>query len=270
MARGAVAALAGILCMASPAPAGAGDPFPGVAESWLVLVNDQPVWAHEPLRRLPPASLTKIMLALLVLESGRLDERVRVGKDAAGEDGSRMGLREGDLLAVRDLLAGTLITSGNDACRALAEHFGPGVEAFVAAMNRRAEELGMRDTRFDNPCGFDGEAHRSTVRDLALLARAAMADPRFSEIVARETMTVRTMDGRRTFRLKNSNALVGTYRWANGVKSGYTRRAGRCLIASAERDGDRVLVIMLGATERWWNTIDMIEAGFRVARRLDP
>jgi D-alanyl-D-alanine carboxypeptidase (penicillin-binding protein 5/6) len=238
------------------------DRYPHVAAAYLVQVGDETLWAGGINKRLPPASLTKLMTALLVLESYRPDEVVTVGKDAAAETGSRLGLRAGDRMTVAGLLAGAILRSGNDACHALADWRAGSEAQFVALMNARASELGLRDTRFANACGFDAAGHYSSVRDLSVLAHMALRFPVFSGLVAQHRATFQTVDGQRTFRVTNTNALVGTYPGAIGIKSGYTSRAGRCLIGLVERGGVRVLVVMLNARNRWWNAVGLFERAF--------
>lgn len=246
----------------TPAAAGVTDPFPDKAASYLLAVDGETVWAHRPARRLPPASLTKILTALLVVERGRLDEVVTVGRAAAEETGTRLGLLPGDRMRAGDLLAATLLGSANDAARALAEHLDGSERRFVDRMNSRARSLGMRDTRFANATGHDRRGHFSTVRDLALLAEAALRNEIFSRIVAVVRMTVRTADGKRSFTLENKNEMVGRYRGVIGVKSGYTQGAGPCLIALAERGRTRILLVMLNAPNRWWDAVAMLDSAF--------
>ncbi len=238
------------------------DPFPGVAASYLLKIDGKAVWEHLPDRRLPPASLTKIMTALLVLERGRLWEEPTVGRAASRETGTRIGLSAGDRMRVAELLAAALIGSANDAARALAEHMDGSEERFVRRMNDRAAALGMRDTRFANSTGHHHPGHYSTARDLALLAEAALADGRFARLVGTVRLDIRTVDGRRTFRLENRNEMVGRYPGATGVKSGYTREAGPCLAVCAERGKTRVLLVLLNAPNRWWDAVSMLDAAF--------
>ena len=253
----------GMLALAlSAGAADMSDPFPGAASSYLLKTNGTAVFAHDPDRRLPPASLTKIMTALLVLEQDRLEEVVTVSEAAARETGTRIGLNPGDRVSAGDLLAATLLGSANDACRALADHLGGTEERFVQRMNERARTLGMRDTRFANSTGHHHLGLSSTARDLALLAEAALASETFADLVATVRMDIRTVDGRRTFSLENKNEMVGRYRGAVGVKTGYTREAGPCLVAIAERGGTRVLLVMLNAPDRWWDAVAMLDSAF--------
>jgi D-alanyl-D-alanine carboxypeptidase (penicillin-binding protein 5/6) len=258
--RRGVLVLAGWLCCFGAAAQT--DRFPQVAAAYLVEYGQRELWSGNAEKRLPPASLTKIMTALLVLEADRLLEVVTVSRAAAQQGGTRLHLKAGEKLTVGALLAAALIGSANDACGALAEHHAGSVAAFVAQMNARAAALGLADTRFANPCGFDAPAHYSSARDLARLAHAALAFPAFADLVSRPDVRIATADGRRSFRIRNRNALIGNYAPAIGVKTGYTRRAGRCLIALAQKDGARVMVVMLDARSRWWDTIGIVEHAF--------
>ncbi len=243
---------------------GGTDPFPRVAAAYLVQVNGHsaPLWAKQATRRLPPASLTKLMTALLVLEAGQPQAVVRISATAARETGTRLALRVGERFRVVDLLAATLLGSANDACHALAEHVAGSQTRFVDRMNHRAAEFGMRDTHFANACGHDAADHYSTAQDLAVLANAALKQPVLSELAARAHMDISTLDGRRHFKIENHNALVGRYPGVVGLKSGYTPEAGKCLIALAQRGKTRILLILLNAPKRWWDATDILDLAF--------
>ena len=251
-----------LLASATATRAATDDLFPAVASAYLLQIDGKTVWAHSPERRLPPASLTKVMTALLVLERESLERVVTVSRGAAGESGTRIGLRRGDRITVGDLLAATLIYSANDACRALADHAGGDRKRFIALMNARAKELGLENTHFDDPCGHDQPNHYSTARDLAILAETALKNRTFRDLVSRQQQQIRTVDGRRRFMLRNRNQLLGRYPGVTGVKTGYTEAAGRCLIALAERDGTRVLLVMLHTRNRWHNAAAMMDRAF--------
>ena len=241
---------------------GPGDPFGSVGAAYLVKVDGREVWARDPGRRLAPGSLTKMMTALLVLERAGLGQVVTVSKAASRETGSRLGLSPGDRMPVVDLLAATLLGSANDACHALADHVDGSEEKFVSRMNARAREMDLRGTWFANACGHDAPGLHSTARDLARLAETAMGNPVFARMVGIVRGEVATADGRRKFLLENKNELVGRYRGAAGVKTGFTRRAGKCLVAWAERDGRRVLLVLLDAPDRWWKAEEILDAAF--------
>ncbi|MET0917922.1 MAG: serine hydrolase [Burkholderiales bacterium] len=241
------------------------DRWPGVAAAYVVEVDGAERWSHDASARLRPASLTKILTALVVMESAGDDELVAVSAHAAAAQGARIGLRRGMQVPVGDLMTAMLLRSANDACLALVSHVARTEKSFVAQMNARAAALGLVDSQFENACGFDGPRHRASARDLARLAHVAMAHARFAAIVARERGQARTRDGR-VFKFDNTNALIGRVDGARGVKTGWTQAAGRCLVAFAERRGTAVMLVLLGAPDRWWDAVAMIETAFEEAR----
>jgi D-alanyl-D-alanine carboxypeptidase (penicillin-binding protein 5/6) len=260
-----LASLLLLLLLSAPGARASGvDPFPQAAAAYLIQAGGTTVWTHQADRRLPPASLTKVMTALIVLERGRLDETVTVSRTAAAETGHQLHLRAGEKWRAEDLLAATLIESANDACRALAEHIAGSQERFVALMNARAARLGLQDTHFMNVAGHDHPQHYSTAADLALLAEAALAHPLFRDLVATESLTIRPLNSQRLYRMQNSNKLLGRYPGMVGVKTGYTPGAGRCLIALVERDGVEVLVVLLRAPNRWNTAEKMLDHTFQL------
>jgi serine-type D-Ala-D-Ala carboxypeptidase (penicillin-binding protein 5/6) len=251
-------ALAALLALAGAAAQAEPDAFPAAAAAYLVIVDGAPRWERNADARRAPASLAKLMGALLVLEDGRLDEAVRASAAAAKARGSRLGLREGERMPAHGLLSAMLVGSANDACLALAER-GGGSDAFVARMNARAAKMGLRSTRFGDPCGFDSDLQHSTARDLAALATQVMQQPQLAALVGQREIEVATAGRERVFRVKNTNVLIEHFPGVAGVKTGQTRRAGHNLIAFAERDGRRVLLVMLGARERWWDAHAILE-----------
>ena len=188
--------------------------------------------------RLPMASTTKIMTALVALGEGNLDRTYTVKAEYAQVEGSSMYLREGETLTLRDTLYGLMLESGNDAAVAIAGECG-GYGSFVQKMNDKAAELGLTDTHFENPNGLPADGHYTTARELAKITAAALRDPVFRQIVATRTYTV----GERT--LSNHNRLLSMYDGAIGVKTGYTRAAGRCLVSAAERNGRTLIAVTL-------------------------
>ena len=241
---------------------GAGDPFGNVAAAYLVKVDGREVWARNADAPLPPASLTKMMTALLVLERADLRSVATVSRKASRETGTRLGLAPGDRMPVIDLLAATLLGSANDACHVLADHVAGSEKKFVDIMNARERELGLSGTRFANACGHDAPGMRSTARDLARLAETAMGNPVFAKMTGLEDGWISTADGGEKFSLKNKNLLIGRYRGAIGVKTGFTGSAGKCLVALAERGGKRVLLVLLNAPDRWWKAEEILDAAF--------
>ena len=232
-------------------------PIPDLPQAYVLRVyngaDSKTVWSRQAANRLPPASLTKVMTALLVLENYQPDAVVTVSRRAASASGSRLKIKAGERYTVENLLLGALLASGNDACRALAE-WRDGTEAkFVARMNQRAVELGLKQTRFENACGHDAMGHYSSAEDLATLTEIALRHSVFADMVRRKEAQVKTVDGARSLHVQNKNELIGRHANVIGVKSGYTPKAGKCLIALAERDGVRVLLVLLNAPNRWWD-----------------
>lgn len=259
-----LASSAGAAVRAAPAPP---DPFPRAGRAYVVLLDGAELWARAPDVPRPPASLTKLMTALLAVEAGGDPGAwVEVSPRAAAETGSRLGLSAGDALRADDALAATLVASANDACLALAAHVGGTPDAFVARMNARAGALGLAHTRFVNPCGHDAPGHAASARDLATLTRALLAHPPSRRLVAQERGALTTRAGRR-LAFRTSNVLLGRVAGARGVKSGYTARAGRCLVALVERDGLEVVVVLLDAHDRWWTAAALVEEAFAEARK---
>lgn len=248
------------LAAAVPA-AGAENAYPKAAAAYVVERDGKVLWSGNADRRLPPASLAKMMTALLVIEEGRLDETVTVSRAAARETGTRLGLREGDRLKARDLLTAAIVRSANDACRALADARAGSEKAFVVKMNARAAVLGMKHTRFANACGHDADGQYSTAADLALLANQAAKTAEYLSAAKLERATVRTEAGRE-FSFDNTNALIGRYPGAIGLKTGTTPGAGTCLAALAEKDGARVLLVLLRARDRWWGGDALLDRAF--------
>ena len=188
----------------------------------------------------PMASTTKIMTAIIVLEKGNLNEVVTVSRAAAATDGSEMHLKAGEEISVNDLLFGLLIKSGNDAAVALAEHIGGSVKGFCDMMNEKAKELGALDTNFTSPHGLDEEGHYTTARDLAIIAAYAMKNDLFRQIVSTKSATVNG------HYLANTNNLLNTVEGVDGIKTGFTGDAGRCLVLTASRGGIRIIGVILG------------------------
>ena len=242
--------------------AGPGDPFGNIASAYLVKIDGREVWSRKAEAPLPPASLTKMMTALLVLERADLRGVATVSGEASRETGTRLGLAPGDRMPAIDLLAGTLLGSANDACHVLAEYVAGSETKFVALMNARAREMGLSNTRFANACGHDAPGMRSTARDLARLAETAMGNPVFAKMVGLEDGWIATAGAEKKFPLENKNLLIGRYRGAVGVKTGFTGSAGKCLVALAERGGKRVLLVLLNAPDRWWKAEEILDAAF--------
>lgn len=208
--------------------------------------------SHNAEAPLPMASTTKVMTALLALELGDLDAPVTCSRNAFGVPGTSIYLSEGETLTLREMLYGLLLASGNDAATAIAEHIGGTVADFCRMMTLRAAELGCRNTVFLTPHGLPCEGHYTTAHDLALIAREAMGHDVFREIVSTTRATI-LWAGRSYDRvLKNKNRLLTAYEGATGIKTGYTRKAGRCLVFGAERDGMRIIGVVLNCPD-WFD-----------------
>lgn len=208
--------------------------------------------ADEPL---PMASTTKIMTAIVAMEYGDLEREYEVKREYTLVEGTSMYLKEGETLTIHDTLWGLLMLSGNDAALALAGECG-GFENFVAKMNAKAHELGLENTHFDNPHGLDSENHHTTARELARIAAYAMRREEFREIVS---STSHSAAGRS---MTNHNRLLRSYEGACGVKTGFTRRAGRCLVSAAERDGRRLIAVTLNDPDDWNDHAELLDLGF--------
>ena len=202
------------------------------------------------------ASTTKIMTALVVCEQCNVLDRMRIPREAVGIEGSSMYLREGEVLTLQELLYGLMLSSGNDAAVALAIYCGGTVEGFVERMNDKARVLGLNNTHFENPNGLDSPGHYSTARDLAKLASYAMENPVFYKTVSAKNVTV----GDRY--LHNHNKLLWLVEGADGVKTGFTKAAGRALVSSATREGRRIIAVTLNDPNDWREHQAFLEEGF--------
>ena len=247
--------------------------FPGVsARSYLVIdaMSGKKLLQYHAQDRRQIASLTKIMTALIVFERGKLDDTVTVPETIAALDYSNtlMGLTPGEQISVRDLLYGMMLPSGNDASIALATHSAGSEDIFVREMNRRAVQLGLRNTRFVNSHGLDGRTGNqySTAEDLATLTLYAMQNPDFRAMVAMPWYVAQTGSFGK-YLLRNSNALVYSYAGAHGVKIGYTRRAGQTMVGSAYRDGRWLIAVILGSTQRGVDAQLLLDKGFELAQQ---
>ena len=215
------------------------------------------LWEKDSHARRPIASITKLMTALVALESGHdLEEVVTVAPQWAGVEGSSLYLRPGEEITLEALLYGLLLRSGNDAALAVAGHCGGTVESFVSRMNQKARELGMADTHFVNPNGLDGAEHYSSAWDMALLARACLANETLAKIAATRSVTF----GTRTF--TNHNKLLWRYEGCVGLKTGYTEKAGRTLVSAARRDGMTLICVTLNAPGDWADHTALFDWGF--------
>lgn len=210
--------------------------------------------------RLPMASTTKIMTALVALECSSLDDVVTVPAEAVGTEGSSAYLREGDVYRMEELLYALLLQSANDAAVTIACHISGSAEDFAALMNEKAYSLGLTDTRFANPHGLDCEGHYTTARELAKIAAVALENESFKEIAS--TYKRRFVSGERSRTYINHNRLLYMLDGAIGVKTGFTSKSGRCLVGAAERDGLRFITVTLDAPNDWNDHKELMELGY--------
>jgi serine-type D-Ala-D-Ala carboxypeptidase (penicillin-binding protein 5/6) len=251
---------------AAPAPPAAFDRFPGLAAAYAVRIDGEITWAAGLDLPRPPASLAKLLTAWTLLQDGWDPEAwIPVSGAAADIEGSQVGLRAGERLRARDLLTALLVRSGNDACVALVEHAAGSLAGFRPRVAAAARRLGLAATRIEHPCGLDAPGQQSTARDLLRLADAALALPDMRLRGGVQSAEIRTEAGR-TIRFGNSNALIGRVPQATGLKSGYTSKAGRCLIAVGEDGTHQVVIVMLGARDRWWEAAGLIPQALGHAR----
>lgn len=217
----------------------------------------------------PVASTTKIMTALLALEAAqeRGDPLVDITQEMVAVEGSSMGLQAGDSISLTGLAAGMLLASGNDAANAAALYLDGSLESFAARMNQRAAALGMEDTHFVTPSGLDGEdaqglGHLSTAYDMALLARAALEDQAFRQLCSSPSLAVEFAEPVKRVTYTNHNKLLTQYQGCVGVKTGFTKEAGRCLVSAAERDGALLIAVTLNAPNDWQDHTALLDYGF--------
>lgn len=226
------------------------------------------LYQHESEKRLSPASLTKIMSALVILEKGRLDDQATVSKNAARAHKAHLRLKTGEVFRLEDLLKAMLIVSANDACLAAVEHVGGDEAQFVMLMNAKAAALGLADTHFSNACGFDDPDHYSTAEDLAKLSEVALQHPVFRELVREEREIITPVTGHRAYVLHNTNRLLGRIPGVEGVKTGFTSKAGRCLIAKVSQNGSDLLLVILNSNRRWNTAKSLIDYGLRLTETV--
>ncbi|WP_010530857.1 D-alanyl-D-alanine carboxypeptidase family protein [Lentibacillus jeotgali] len=239
-----------------------GQANPGVSANNAVLMEQSSgrvLFERQAHEQQPIASITKIMTAIIAIESGELNETVTVSNRAVNAIGSSIYLENGEKIKLKDLVYGLMLRSGNDAAVAISEHVGGSMEGFVHLMNQKAEWLGMTNTSFDNPHGLDSDNHYSTAYDMALLMRYAMDNETFREV----TKTESYKSENRAYSWKNKNKLLtGMYEHTNGGKTGFTRIAGRTLVSSALKDDMELIAVTLDGPDDWRDHIGMFEWGF--------
>ncbi|MBC8570929.1 D-alanyl-D-alanine carboxypeptidase family protein [Zongyangia hominis] len=247
-----LAAVTAALLLAASFPLGACAFTPDAKGAVVIeMESGRVLYSLDGEEQLPMASTTKIMTALLTLEQPDLDRYFEVDASAIQVEGSSMGLCAGDQVTLRVLAYGMLLSSGNDAAGAAAVRIAGSEEAFVRRMNERAREMGLTNTHFVTPSGLDGEGHYSTAHDMALLARVALQNPDFAQICGTYRAKVEYGNPPYARWLKNHNKLLDICEGTIGVKTGFTKVAGRCLVSAVERDGVGLICVTLGAADDW-------------------
>ena len=257
------AVLLAVLMIFCAVPAFAADAPQNSAQSAVLMDADggEVLYEKHADKTMLIASTTKIMTGLVVLENCDVSEEVIIRPEWTGIEGSSIYLKSGETLTVEELLYGMLLNSGNDAAVALACHTAGSIEAFADMMNERAELLGLVGTSFRNPHGLDENGHMSTARDLAVITAAALENELFSKIVSTKSITI----GGRS--LTNHNKLLWNYEGAVGVKTGYTKSAGRILVSAAERDGLKLICVTISDPDDWTDHAALFDWGFQNWRR---
>lgn len=219
------------------------------------------IYSKNENKKMPMASTTKIMTALLAAESGKSEDIVTVSKNAEKQEGSSIYLRNGEKIKLSDLTLGLMLNSGNDAAVAIAEHLSGSCENFAAEMNKKAAEIGVLNTSFKNPNGLDEPGHYTTAYDLATISAYAMKNDMFRDIVSKKTSSVNLQNGQILY-FSNHNKLLKMYDGAIGIKTGFTKNSGRCLVSAAERDGILLIAVTLNAPDDWNDHKKMLDLGF--------
>ena len=246
------------LCLSLPLKAlGDWQPKADIASAFLLSENGHTRWQKAIHQRLPPASLTKLLTALIIIENPKLDNWVKVSKKASQQAGTKINAKEGEAFQAAYLLGAMLMKSANDACMALVEWDAGSEAAFLAKMQAKIKQLDLQNTRFTNPCGFDDSEHYSSASDLLKIAQLANAQPKIKVWAEMPSYTLLSKT-KKAYMLTNSNMLLGRVAGVDGLKTGFTQKAGRCLIAHGKKDKKEVFLVMLNAPDRWWSADEMM------------
>lgn len=228
------------------------------------LNSSEVLFEKNPDERLKIASITKLMTLLIVLQDNKLDDVITVSKNAANTPGSTMFLKAGEQITLENLVYGALINSANDAAVALAEHNAGSTAQFIVKMNNKAKDLGLTNTHFANPVGLDDDDNYSSSRDIANLGKYLYHNPIIKKIAKIKNIDVRSVGGNYTHKLESTNKLLDSYLKINGLKTGTTDDAGRCLIAIAEnKDGHEIVTVVLNSPDRFGESKILIDWVFR-------
>lgn len=238
---------------------------PGVSAQTAIMIeanSGEVLYEKNADQKAFPASITKIMTALLAVENGSLEEKVKVSENAAGVEGSSIYLTPGEKITLRDLVYGLMLRSGNDAAIAIAEQVGGSKDNFVIMMNKKARELGACNTNFVNPNGLHDPEHYTTARDMAIIARAAMKNTEFKKVAATKTWVTDRGEGKYNY-FYNKNKVVYQYNGGTGIKIGFTKAAGRTLVASSEKDGMELICVVMNAPNWFQDTYALMDYAYR-------
>lgn len=239
-------------------------PVPAVSAQTAVLIeanSGEVLYEKNAGEKAYPASITKIMTALLAIENCDLDKIVKVSGNAAGVEGSSIYLEKGEKISLRDLVYGLMLRSGNDAAIAISEAVGGSTEKFVMMMNKKARELGALNTHFMNPSGLHDPEHYTTAKDMAIISRAAMENEEFKKIAATKNWVTDRGEGKYNY-FYNKNKVVYQYNGGTGIKIGYTKVAGRTLVASSERDGMALICVVMNAPDWFQDTYKLMDYAY--------
>lgn len=269
-----VSVFAAVLLTAGlPFPAAYAEEEPAVAAKAAVVISadtGEVIYSLDHNEKLPMASTTKIMSALLCIESGGLDEPFVVDSDAIRVEGSSMGLQEGDIVTKYALCCGMLLPSGNDAANAAAVEISGSIEDFAKLMNDRAMEIGLSKTYFVTPSGLEGDGHGSSAYDMAVLASVALRNEVFRDICSSESIKLEFGNPPYTRWLSNTNKLLSLYGGTYGVKTGFTDEAGRCLVSACQRDGKDLICVTLNDRNDWNDHMSLYDYCFGRVSTIEP
>ena len=241
------------------------------ARAAIVISGDtgEVIYSQNAQEKLPMASTTKIMTALILCEQGDMEKVITVTDQMVRVEGTSMGLLAGDKVSYKALLYGMLLASGNDAANVTAYALGGTIDGFVKMMNTKAKELGLSNTHFETPSGLDGDEHYTTAYDLAMLAKVCMENPLFYEAASSKSATLEYGNPPYRRTLTNHNKLLKTYDGAVGVKTGFTKKSGRCLVSCAERDGKRIIAVTLKDPDDWRDHTNLLDYGFSQVKTVE-
>lgn len=269
----AVVCVAGMACLIGMMPAGTVGRAAGLSSLSAVVYEPetgQVLFERDAHTPRPMASTTKLMTALLAMELCDPEKEITVPKEAVMVEGSALGLRGGDKITMLDLVTGLLLESGNDAANTIAMVTAGSIPAFAEKMNAKAAQLGMKDSTFVTPSGLDQGEHSSSAYDMALLGAAVMKNPVLAQICATKSTTISFGDPKRKITVTNHNKLLSLYSYAVGMKTGFTKKSGRCLVSAAKKDGITLIVVTLNGHDYWNDHMALYEEGFAKVESYQP